>query len=98
MGYYINYDSQGHPLPAKGKVQALLNDGAKIISRPTTVGTDSKVVCVVENLMFDAAGYCYDDRELADWLADDSGRRMTFLEYEKAKELSGYEQVKAANS
>jgi len=56
MGQYINRTSTGVPLPAKGKAQLLIEDGARI----THPEFQPNLICVVENpsLGFDAALYC----------------------------------------
>ena len=86
MGLYINQDSKGNYLPAKGKLQALLNDGATIQETPTFI--PSKTVCVVDNGVFDAAGYAFDEGEFNVWVNDHSGRPKTFITYEHAEALA----------
>lgn len=56
MGHYINRISTGEPLPATGKAQALIQDGARI----THAEFQPNLICVVENPggLFDAALYC----------------------------------------
>lgn len=89
MGYYINRDSKGNLLPDSGKAEALLNDGA--------TATDSifkeNLICVVENMLFDAAGYCFSQQE-RDAFAEPDGRLKKWLIHPMAKELSGYQNHK----
>lgn len=86
MGYYISKDSKGNPLPATGKVEALLKDGAKVVE-PVF---QENLVCVVENGHFDAAGYAFDKREFKAFSHDGDPRKRTWLVYEHAAELSDY--------
>jgi hypothetical protein len=86
MGFYINTDSKHNLLPAKGKVKALLNDGATLVSGEEYV---PNMVCVVENSAFEAAAYLYNELEYEDFLVDD-GRPTTFLQHRLAPQLSGY--------
>lgn len=87
MGYYINETSKGDALPAKGKLEKLLEDGATIVDGKTF---QENMVCVVENWMFDAAGYAYSEEEMAAF-NEQCGRKKTWVIYEHAKSLSGYE-------
>ena len=89
MGYYINQDSTGKLLPAINKRRALINDGAKDLNTSTPAFQEN-LVCVVENPWFDAAAYCFDEKEMEDFIEPD-GRMKTWLVYEHAKKLSGYE-------
>lgn len=86
MGYYINENSKGEPAPSKGKVQFLINDVATV----TDATFQDNLICVCENGMFDAAGYCYSEDEFKAFTHPD-GRRKTFLVYPHAKKVSGYE-------
>ena len=88
MGYYINTNSKGRDLPSKGKVQVLITDGATIVPEPSEF--TSNLVCVVENPLFDAAGYCYSSQEMKHFKYPD-GRKRTWLIYEHAQKLSGYQ-------
>lgn len=86
MGFYINENSKGTPAPNKGKVDFLINDGA-IRTKPLW---QPNLVCVVQGALFDAAGYCYSEEEMKEFARDD-GRQKTFLIYEHAKQLSGFD-------
>ena len=94
MGFYINQNSKGQPLPAKGKAHALLQDGAIIVAPEF----QPNLVCVVRNPMFDAAGYCYDKDEFNAWTDPEDPRPKIWLVYEHAGLLSGYDDFKKKNS
>lgn len=85
MGYYINSNSKGLPLPATGKAKELIADGGTL----TNVEFQDDLVCVVENGFFDAAAYIYSPSEMEEFKRAD-GRRKHWLIHPKAKELSGY--------
>ncbi len=85
MGKYLNIDSKNNPLPALGKTQALVADGAKII--PAPLRWSENLVCVADNGMFECAAYCYDEQEMRAFAYND-GRFKLWLKYDKAKELA----------
>lgn len=91
MGKYINVNSKGAGLPSLNKAIALVNDGAVILHYGTTVPESLKfqenLVCVVENGLFDAAGYCYSESEFNQWKIAD-GRYKTWLYYKYAESLA----------
>lgn len=88
MGYYI----QG---PNHGKAEMLKRDHKAVPVSPDTVGDALKqgggVVCVVDNGLFEAAAFAYDERELEVFLKPD-GRPKQWLVMDRAKasELSGF--------
>lgn len=88
MGYYINQNSKGEELPPKGKLKALLEDGAKIVDGKTF---QENLVCVLENPLFDAAGFAYSEKEMEQFNYP-CGRKKTWVVYDNAKTISGYEQ------
>lgn len=94
MGYYINEFPKGKGLPVNGKAKILMDNGAIPVNYPITF--QPNLVCVVENAMWDAAGYCYSEQEMQDFLYGDflgtrpDGRQRTWLIVEGAPELSGY--------
>ena len=53
MGYVINTDSFGTPLPPRGKANALLRDGAFRTGEPTKFR--ESLVCVIQYEVFDTA-------------------------------------------
>lgn len=83
MGKYIN-TIDGIPLPAKGKAEAIaqLVPGTYKIEEPTEWEED--IVCVVNNQIFDAAGYAYDPGEL-DAFKYPTPRQRTWLHVPNAK-------------
>ena len=88
MGYYIN-EINGKSLPARGKATALLNAGAKKLAGPVVFQPD--LVCVVENGVFDAAGFAYSESEMRQFLINDE-RPKTWLIVENASKWSGYDE------
>lgn len=89
MGYYINKTSKGVDLNARGKASQLIADGATKLTGPPIF--QENLVCVVENGPFDAAGYCYCEKEFQVFNIFD-GRPKTWLIHPEAKQLSGYKQ------
>ncbi len=88
MGYYI----QG---PAKGKVEHILAEceGAKEVSIEEATGlVDSGLVCVVDNGMFEAAGFVYSKREFEEFAdpIDSRPKRWLSVPREWAEKESGY--------
>lgn len=94
MGFYVNQDSKGNILPSKGKVQALVNDGATILEKPEFT---ENLVCVVDNGAFEAAAFAYDYEEFNRFMRGRYDRPWTWLIYPHAAELSGYNQSKKQN-
>lgn len=84
MGRYLNLPGMGATRKAKFLQD---NHAAIVISRNETKDVvndpEKAVVCVVENGMFEAAGFMYSERELEEFLNDTSGRPMTFLSMDK---------------
>jgi hypothetical protein len=87
MGYYINENSNGEEIPAKGKVRFLVTDGAMVIPEPEE--WKEGIVCIVDNGPFEAAAYAYSASELEEFKYDD-GREKTWLYYPHGKNISGY--------
>lgn len=85
MGYYINTDSKGNQLGYE-KVKPLIEDGARRIGQPKE--WREGIVCVVNNGLFDAACYCYNQSELEACSDPNDYREKVWLEYEQAKELA----------
>ncbi len=86
MGKYLNVDSRGGSLGTsyQQKLSRLIADGAIVVS-PKDFQDD--LVCVVDNGIFAAAGYAYDEREFEDFNRPD-GRPKTWLVYPYAKDLA----------
>lgn len=86
MGYYINNLPNGEKLPSLGKAEALLTiEGATQIPQPTKFQDD--IVCVVDNGIFEAAGYAYSPEELEVFSRPD-GRPKVWLKIPGAKTLA----------
>lgn len=83
MGRYINKTPTG-PIGLR-KVHALIIDGAKQIPAPTEWRPN--LVCVVDNGIFDAAGYAFDERQMRIMLTPDH-RKTVWLEYPHAEALA----------
>jgi len=89
MGYYIQV-----PENLNKAAQLVKIHQAEIIPPPASFDEVPKgkgLVCVVENPLFDAAAYCYNQGEFAEFVRED-GRLKTWLLMDKAlaEELSGY--------
>lgn len=87
MGYYINSTSKGVRLPAKGKANQLIFDGAKRVKNEF----QENLVCVVDNGPFEAAAYAFSEDEFNAFNDPDDNRNKEWLVYPHAKSLSGYE-------
>lgn len=85
MGYYLNKDMNGKNLPALGKMQALVRSGATPISGEEFV---ENMVCVIDNMVFDAAAYMY-SREEYEYFKK-MPNVICFLIVPNAKELSNF--------
>jgi len=89
MGYYI----QG---PTLGKAEAIIRQYNALQMSPEealkALKAGSGVVCVVENGMFDAAAFCYDEEEFDAFNDPHDLRPKTWLvmNLKKAKELSEF--------
>lgn len=83
MTAYINRTSQGE-LPSLGKVECLLNDGASFTDRTFK----ENMVCVVNNLFFEAAAYVDTQQELDLWLKEGKTRAIVFLVYPNVKKYA----------
>lgn len=87
MGYYLEV-AQNH-----NKADQLINDhGARraVASLGSQVSLDdvpedSHLVCVVQNGFFDAAGVCYDERELEAFTSPSDNRAKDWLYVSKDK-------------
>lgn len=93
MGYYI----QG---PTTGKAPFLVSEyDAKIIPQPKSfseIPGDKALIVVVKNPLFEAAGYCFDEKEFEDFSYPDDIRpkKWLIMDKKRAQELSGFEENK----
>lgn len=91
MGYYIQCNSNTGKADAickeYGAKKVTLNEATDKINDPQTA-----IICVVSNGFFEAAGFCYNDRELMEFAEPTDYRPKTFLAMDRrvAKELTGY--------
>lgn len=87
MGYYINYDSKGRHLGLSTKADNLIADGAVEVSGDKF---QPDLVCVVDVNAWEAALYCYSEKEYQ-MAADPSDiRPKRWLIVKNAAELSGF--------
>ena len=89
MSYYIDKNTKGHPLPAKGKANALIADGAK--AQLSQSGFMENLICVMDLGPFDVAKYMYDEQEYASHVHMSGYRSVTWLTHPHAKVLCGFE-------
>lgn len=93
MGYYI----QG---PTTGKAQYIVSEyDGKIIPCPkkfSDIPEDKALISVVSNGPFDAAAYCYSDKEFVEFTSPTDYRPKTWLIMDKtlAEKLSGFGEKK----
>jgi len=88
MGYYIETGTN------KGKAEIICEKhGGEIIECPlyfSEIPDDKALICVVDNGIFEAAGYCYSESEFHAFteLSDHRPKTWLIMEKEKAIELS----------
>lgn len=94
MGFYINQD-----MPTRGKAEALVKQHGAVELRSAIEAADWMkqgfgIVCVVSNPLFDAAGYCFNERELSAFSDPMDARHRSWLAMDKtaAEKLSGFSQ------
>jgi len=88
MGYYI----EG---PIKGKAMFIKSEyDGEYVNCPQSfdeVPEDKALIVVVDNGPFEAAGYCFDQREFeAFTYPDPRPKRWMLMDKKKAQELSGF--------
>ncbi len=92
MGYYIetgsNHFKDVWVVKNHGGIPASLEEAKEAIQNK-----EKGVIVVVDNSMFEAAAFAYDEDEFNDFhqLSDLRPKKYVILEREKAKELSKYE-------
>lgn len=86
MGRYVNQTSKG-PLGSsfEEKCKGLIADGAE---RITPTEFQENLVCVVDNFLFAAAGYAYNEREFREFNSDEDDRPKQWFVYEKAGQFA----------
>ncbi len=93
MGYYIEGTED------KGKARQILDlYGGRVVSGVPSfkdLKPDEAIICVLDNGSFEAAGFAYDERELAVFAAPDRlgpqrPRTWLIMDRKKACELTGY--------
>jgi len=84
MGKYVNNTSTGTALPATGKADLLIEDGATEVSGNKF---EENLICIVENGPFDAAAYAYSESEYNEFKKDD-GRTKRWVTHPKASEIA----------
>lgn len=86
MGKYINTNSKNETIPHQGKAKSLIDDGALLLlDKPTF---QDNLVCVVDNGLFEAAAYCYNESEFQAFNDPQDFRFKLWLIYPHAKELA----------
>ena len=84
MGKYINNASTGKALPATGKADLLIEDGATEVAGDKF---EENLICIVDNGFFDAAAYAYSESEYDEFKRED-GRPKRWVTHPKAKEIA----------
>lgn len=101
MGYYINTTMDGQSLGRINKANSLiLTSGAVSIPQPKSfaeVPPDKALVCVVSNGPFEAAGYCFSEREFEAFTVPTDCRIKQWLLMPKTlvEKLTGYDMKEA---
>jgi len=87
MGKYINEDSKGEALGTSfaQKVMGLITDGAEEVHAEKF---EPNLVCIVDNGMFAAAGYAFDEDEFKEFKNHTGGRTTRWFIYPHAKKLA----------
>jgi hypothetical protein len=71
-------------LPASGKAQKLIEDGAKVVNAEF----QPNLVCVVDNGFFEAAGYCFNENEFEAFNSPSDPRPKIWLVHPDAENLA----------
>lgn len=85
MGYYINKLKDGTDLPANGKAEFLVKNANAV--KVSGKEFCENLVCVVDNRLFEAAGYCFSKEEFEAFKYPD-GRSKQWLIVPDAKEIA----------
>ncbi len=90
MGYYIETGT------ASGKAAILVNrDGAEIVPKPdnfSNIPAGKALICVVDNQLFEAAGYCFSPEEFSVFSepSDPLPKTWLYMDLDKAQTLSRF--------
>jgi len=92
MGFYIN-QINGVDAPRKGKAEFIAANTNTLFIEPPTEWREG-LVCVIDNGVFDAAGYAYDEDEMRVFLSPDHNRPRPrqWLLVPEAKAIVGYKE------
>lgn len=87
MGKYINKDSKGNNIGTTfiQKVTALKEDGGTVVELDDLQYMPN-LICVVDNGMFAAAGWCYDEQEYNAFKYPD-GRRKLWMTHPNVEKI-----------
>jgi hypothetical protein len=88
MARYINQTANGTPLPSRGKVSALLADGATMYGGALRHANPDTLVCVVDNGKLEVAVWVYDASKVADLLDPQDRRHKVWMVYPRAKQVA----------
>lgn len=87
MGKYINQTSNGMiGASANSKALAIIADGGQAIPQPKEFVPN--LVCVVDNLMFGAAAYCYNEGEFRVFTDPSDARPKKWFIWDKVKDFA----------
>jgi hypothetical protein len=95
MGYYIE---TGPALKGKAEIIAEKLNGEILHERPATyadIPEGKALIVVVDNGIFEAAGFAYSEREFQEFTSPDyRPRRYVLIDREKAEEVTGFKRAK----
>ena len=89
MGYYIEVP-ENH---GKASQICKLHDGKIVSFTEAQQALDDSslgVIVVLDNGMFEAAGFCFSKQEFKEFTADDRNKQYVLLERSLAEKLSGF--------
>ena len=89
MGYYIEVPQHRNKADQLVKIH-----GATIVTCPSSfeeIPQKKAIICVVDNIMFEAAAYCYSSQEF-EYFREPDGRPRQWLTMDKklAEKLTGF--------
>ena len=88
MGRYVNSTSNGVIMgsSAQSKIEAIRADGGIIIPKPKEWLPE--LVCVADNGLFGAAGYCYDPNEFRVFTNPSDNRSKTWILWKNVEKFA----------